>query len=258
MSGRLEGKTAIVTGSTKGIGLGIARAYVREGARVVVNSRSAADCASVARELGSAAVAVAADLSRSDEVRRLAKESRAALDGTVDILVNNAGQPRVAEKEQHQPCVYGGIQRPRDLCHLDPSRRPSPLQGEGNCEHRDRDHEEVRRRAPETDHAELDDLYVDQIEDRQQTDPRPCKVKGAESSCPQQGADPEPHDLRGRRGQRRPRDQRVRARQHGLAVDRARDRARGHDAREMKQSQVDRHAHSSHAERDGRELSSSH
>ena len=93
MSGRLEGKTAIVTGSTKGIGLGIARAYVREGARRVVNSRSAADCASVARELGSAAVAVAADLSRSDEVRRLATESLAALGGTVDILVNNAGQP---------------------------------------------------------------------------------------------------------------------------------------------------------------------
>ncbi len=85
MSGRLEGKTAIVTGSTKGIGLGIARAYVREGARVIVNSRSAADCARVATELGSAAVA--ADLSRSDEVRRLAKESIAALGGTVDILV---------------------------------------------------------------------------------------------------------------------------------------------------------------------------
>jgi len=87
MSGRLEGKTAIVTGSTKGIGLGIARAYVREGARVIVNSRSAADCARVATELGSAAEAVAADLSRSDEVRRLAKESIAALGGTVDILV---------------------------------------------------------------------------------------------------------------------------------------------------------------------------
>ena len=103
---RLEGKTAIVTGSTKGIGLGIARAYVREGARVVVNSRSAADCASVARELGSAAVAVAADLSRSDEVRRLAKESRAALDGTVDILVNNAGQPRVAPSESLPEADY--------------------------------------------------------------------------------------------------------------------------------------------------------
>jgi NAD(P)-dependent dehydrogenase (short-subunit alcohol dehydrogenase family) len=106
MSGRLEGKTAIVTGSTKGIGLGIARAYVREGARVVINSRSAADCASVARELGSAAVAVAADLSRSDEVRRLAKESLAALDGTVDILVNNAGQPRVAPSESLPEADY--------------------------------------------------------------------------------------------------------------------------------------------------------
>ena len=98
-AGRLSGRTAIVTGSTKGIGLGIARAYVREGARVIVNSRSAEDCARVARELGSSAVAVAADLSRSDEVRRLAKESLDAFDGRVDILVNNAGQPRVAPSE---------------------------------------------------------------------------------------------------------------------------------------------------------------
>ena len=97
--GRLSGKAAIVTGSTKGIGLGIARAFVREGARVVVNSRSTEDCTRVARELGSSAVAVAADLSRSEEVRRLARESLAALGGTVDILVNNAGQPRVAPSE---------------------------------------------------------------------------------------------------------------------------------------------------------------
>ena len=97
--GRLSGKTAIVTGSTKGIGFGIARAFVREGARVIVNSRSAEDCARVARDLGSSAVAMAADLSRSDEVRRLAKESLAAFGGTVDILVNNAGQPRVAPSE---------------------------------------------------------------------------------------------------------------------------------------------------------------
>lgn len=106
MSGRLEGKTAIVTGSTKGIGFGIARAYVREGARVVVNSRSAEDCASVAKALGPAAVAVAADLSRSDEVRRLARESIAALGGTVDILVNNAGQPRVAPSESLPEADY--------------------------------------------------------------------------------------------------------------------------------------------------------
>jgi NAD(P)-dependent dehydrogenase (short-subunit alcohol dehydrogenase family) len=45
---RLAGKTAIVTGSTKGIGLAVARTFAREGARVVVNSRSAEDCARVA------------------------------------------------------------------------------------------------------------------------------------------------------------------------------------------------------------------
>ncbi|HMB36280.1 MAG TPA: glucose 1-dehydrogenase [Methylomirabilota bacterium] len=105
MSGRLEGKTAVVTGSTKGIGLGIARAYVREGARVVINSRSAEDCAGIVRELGSAAVAVPADLSCSEEVRRLAAEALAAL-GRVDILVNNAGQPRVAPSESLPEADY--------------------------------------------------------------------------------------------------------------------------------------------------------
>ena len=93
---RLAGKHAVVTGSTKGIGLGIARAFVREGARVVIHSRSAADCAAVARELGPAAVPIAADLSRSEEVRRLALDALGAMDDRVDVLVNNAGQPRVA------------------------------------------------------------------------------------------------------------------------------------------------------------------
>ena len=93
---RLAGKNAVVTGSTRGIGLGIARAFVREGARLVIHSRSAADCARVAKELGGAAVPISADLARSDEVRRLALEALAALGDRVDILVNNAGQPRVA------------------------------------------------------------------------------------------------------------------------------------------------------------------
>jgi NAD(P)-dependent dehydrogenase (short-subunit alcohol dehydrogenase family) len=69
---------------------------VREGARVVINARTAADCAAVAKELGAGAVPIAADLSRAAEVRRLARESLAALDGRIDVLVNNAGQPRVA------------------------------------------------------------------------------------------------------------------------------------------------------------------
>jgi NAD(P)-dependent dehydrogenase (short-subunit alcohol dehydrogenase family) len=86
----------VVTGSTKGIGLGIARAFVREGARVVVNARSADDCAAVAKELGADTVGIAADLSRADEVRRLGDEALTVLGGRIDVLVNNAGQPRVA------------------------------------------------------------------------------------------------------------------------------------------------------------------
>lgn len=93
---RLAGKRAVVTGSTKGIGLGIARAFVREGARVVINARNADECAAVAKDLGEGAVAIPADLSRADEVRRLAREAMSALGGGVDVLVNNAGQPRVA------------------------------------------------------------------------------------------------------------------------------------------------------------------
>jgi 3-hydroxybutyrate dehydrogenase len=93
---RLAGKHALVTGSTKGIGLAIARAFAREGARVVVHSRSAAECEAVARTLGGGAVPLAADLSRADEVRRLGAAALEAMDGRVDILVNNAGQPRVA------------------------------------------------------------------------------------------------------------------------------------------------------------------
>ena len=98
--GRLAGKTAVVTGSTRGIGLAIARAFIREGARVVVNSRNAADCEAVARGLGPSALALAADLARSDDVRRLAREAGAALGGAPDVLVNNAGQPRVAPSEE--------------------------------------------------------------------------------------------------------------------------------------------------------------
>lgn len=102
---RLAGKTAVVTGSTKGIGLGIARAFAREGARVVVTARSAADCAAVAKAL-SGAVPIAADLSQSDEARRLAREAARALGGGVDVLVNNAGQPRVAPSEELPEADY--------------------------------------------------------------------------------------------------------------------------------------------------------
>src|SRR3989442_8302058 len=106
MSMRLAGRHALVTGSPKGIGLAIARAFVREGARVVITARHAADCAAVAKTLGDAAVPIAADLSNADEVRRLGAAALEALDGRVDVLVNNAGQPRVAPSAELAEADY--------------------------------------------------------------------------------------------------------------------------------------------------------
>jgi NAD(P)-dependent dehydrogenase (short-subunit alcohol dehydrogenase family) len=86
MNLRLEDKTALVTGSTKGIGFAIARALAGEGARVVVNGRSAESAQGAARKIGGKARAVAADVSTAAGCAALLREVP-----QVDILVNNAG-----------------------------------------------------------------------------------------------------------------------------------------------------------------------
>lgn len=91
---KLKGKIAVVTGGSKGIGSGIAKALGAAGATVVVNyssSRNEAD-AVVAKiqEHGGRAVAVQADMSKASDVARLFNTVRADY-GTLDILVNNAG-----------------------------------------------------------------------------------------------------------------------------------------------------------------------
>ncbi|PWV51896.1 glucose 1-dehydrogenase [Chitinophaga sp. S165] len=91
---RLNGKIAIVTGASKGIGAAIAKAYAAEGAKVVVNyaaSRSGAE--KVVKDItdaGGKAIAIQANVSESNEVKRLFEETIKAF-GTPDILVNNAG-----------------------------------------------------------------------------------------------------------------------------------------------------------------------
>ena len=91
---RLNGKVAIVTGASKGIGAGIAKALAREGASVVVNyasSREGADA--VVAEItakGGKAVAIQGSVAKSAEVERLFAEAKNAF-GRLDILVNNAG-----------------------------------------------------------------------------------------------------------------------------------------------------------------------
>lgn len=85
---RLDGKVAIVTGSTRGIGLAIARALVEAGARVTISSENAADTAAIAAELGMPGIAC--DVTDADGLSALVSDTVAA-QGGLDIVVANAG-----------------------------------------------------------------------------------------------------------------------------------------------------------------------
>ena len=94
MTLKLKDKVAVITGASKGIGAGIAKAYGLAGAKVVVNyanDKSRAEkVVDHIIELGGNAIAVQADVSKPADVERLFKEAIIAFD-KVDILVNNAG-----------------------------------------------------------------------------------------------------------------------------------------------------------------------
>ena len=90
----LSGKTALVTGGSKGIGLAVARALSAEGVRVMICSRDAGALERAASQIGSATgrevLTCAADLSELSAVARVAKDAMSRL-GRIDVLVNNAG-----------------------------------------------------------------------------------------------------------------------------------------------------------------------
>src|SRR5271167_765411 len=94
MSKKLQGQVAVVTGASKGIGAAIAEHLAAAGAAVVVNyasSRAGAEAVvNRIRQTGGKAVAVQADVSKLEDVRRLFAETKKAF-GKLDILVNNAG-----------------------------------------------------------------------------------------------------------------------------------------------------------------------
>jgi 3-oxoacyl-[acyl-carrier protein] reductase len=99
---KLAGKVAIVTGASKGIGAGIAKALASEGASVVVNyaaSKEGADkiVAEIAGN-GGKAIAIQGDVSKSADVQRLFSETKKAF-GALDVLVNNAGVYQVMPLE---------------------------------------------------------------------------------------------------------------------------------------------------------------
>ncbi|TNJ41580.1 3-hydroxybutyrate dehydrogenase [Phaeobacter sp. B1627] len=96
----ISGKTAVVTGSNSGIGLGVARELARAGARVVLNSFTDRDedhaiAAEMAKEFGVEVRYIQADMSKAEECRGLIEKA-----GACDILVNNAGIQHVAPIDQ--------------------------------------------------------------------------------------------------------------------------------------------------------------
>ena len=99
----LTGKTALVTGGSRGLGLQMAHALGEAGARVLLSSRKAEDLEQAAAELQAAGIDarwIAADCGKEEDIRRLADETMQRL-GHVDILVNNAGAAWGAPAEDH-------------------------------------------------------------------------------------------------------------------------------------------------------------
>jgi len=93
--GRLEGKKAIVTGASKGIGAAIASKFVSEGADIILNYNSSGEKAenlikSLNNEKKGRAIGLRADVSKIDEIKMMVKTAEKEL-GRIDILVNNAG-----------------------------------------------------------------------------------------------------------------------------------------------------------------------
>jgi len=101
---RLDGKTALVTGASRGIGRASALALAKLGAQVLVHygqaAKEAAEVVAEIRKLGGRADAVAADLAAADGPHQLAREVRAIVGDRLDILVANAGVSKAAVIEE--------------------------------------------------------------------------------------------------------------------------------------------------------------
>lgn len=107
----LTGKTALVTGGSRGLGLQMAHALGEAGARVLLSSRKAEDLEQAAAELQAAGIDarwIAADCGREEDIRRLADETLQRMGG-VDILVNNAGASWGAPAEDHPVAAWDKV-----------------------------------------------------------------------------------------------------------------------------------------------------
>lgn len=105
----LTGKTAVITGSNSGIGLGMAQELARHGANVILNSYTDRDedhalAEAIAKETGVTARYIQADLSKGEEARALVEKA-----GTCDVLINNAGIQHVAPIDEFPTAKWDAI-----------------------------------------------------------------------------------------------------------------------------------------------------
>ena len=107
----LTGKTALVTGGSRGLGLQMSRALGEAGARIMLSSRKAADLEQACAELqadGIDARWIAADCAEETDLRRLANQTLERM-GPIDILVNNAGAAWAAPAEDHPVSAWDKV-----------------------------------------------------------------------------------------------------------------------------------------------------
>jgi len=106
MSGTFDGKVAIVTGASSGVGEASARLFAARGAKVVVAARSAEKLAALAKSIGG--LAVATDVTRVEDLRALVERTVEAF-GRIDILVNNAGTNARGAFDEIDPAAISAI-----------------------------------------------------------------------------------------------------------------------------------------------------
>ncbi|MFO1182120.1 SDR family oxidoreductase [Ottowia sp.] len=107
----LKGKSALITGGSRGLGLQMAHALGEAGARIMLSSRKADDLEQAAAELQAAGIDarwIAADCAREEDTRRLADETLQRM-GAIDILVNNAGASWGAPAEEHPVAAWDKV-----------------------------------------------------------------------------------------------------------------------------------------------------
>jgi NAD(P)-dependent dehydrogenase (short-subunit alcohol dehydrogenase family) len=110
MSGRLEGKAALVTGGGTGIGFAIAKRFVEEGAKVVITGRRADKLKEATDAIGSKNIsAVTGDVGNLDDAKKMVDAVAAVGGGRIDILLNNAGIDNAGTIVDIDPALWDSI-----------------------------------------------------------------------------------------------------------------------------------------------------